>query len=443
MTGRRVAALLLLGLLAFVIVWIARHTYWEETSVPLPPKGEAATNPTYAAQKFTEALGGRAVKDQMFTSPGAGEVLVLTDWNWNLSAVRRQQLEHWVESGGRLVVDRSVVSGSDDFERWSGIGHQQKKRRSAIERLSGDRSDDADVDAARAKAEEVDEEATDEEDEESADEEGTPEESDEPEEMPQLGGLLPRRCNTLKEEGSGASYSTYSVCNLDRSRSLTSARRAEWDLRDDSGVHVLRVKRGSGSITAINGWPFRFRDFFLGDHAMLFVATTQFHRGDVIHFLSEQESASLLKLTWQYGAPVVALGLVLIALALWRGSVRFGPLAAPEQSARRSLAEQIRGTGHFAVRFGGGQALHAAAVRALGEAARRRIRGYENLSSEDRSAAIARLSGLETDKLSSAINYTGARRSHDLRSVVALLESARRRLLVESTNTKQGSRHGN
>jgi hypothetical protein len=95
------------------------------------------------------------------------------------------------------------------------------------------------------------------------------------------------------------------------------------------------------------------------------------------------------------------------------------------------------------VRFGGGQALHAAAVRALGEAARRRIRGYENLSSEDRSAAIARLSGLETDKLSSAINYTGARRSHDLRSVVALLESARRRLLVESTNTKQGSRHGN
>jgi len=415
MTGPRLARLLLLVGLILLIVYVARNTYWQEELLPLPPKGAAATNPTYAAQKFTEALGGRVVKDLTFTPPGAGEVLVLTDWNWNLSATRRQIMQRWVESGGRLVVDRSVVSGSDDFEQWSGIGHLETKRRSAQERRK---------------------------DEEQADEE------DEPEELPQLGGLTPRKCNTLKEEGTGASFSTYSVCDLDNTRRLTSTRRVEWALRDDNGIQVLRVKRGSGSITAINGWPFRFRQFFEGDHGLLFVTATQFHRGDVVHFLSEQEYASLLKLTWLYGAPVVSLALLLIALALWRGSVRFGPLAAPEQSARRSLAEQIRGTGHFAVRFGGGQALHAAAVRALGEAARRRVRGYESLSSEDRSAAVARLSGFEPDKLAAAINFTGARRSHELRGVIALLEAARRRILAASTNTpplndRQGSRHGN
>jgi hypothetical protein len=413
MTGRRIATALFLGVIVLIIVWVARNTYWEEVSVPLPPKGEAATNPTYAAQKFTEALGGRAVKDQTFTPPRADEVLVLTDWNWNLSTARRQLMERWVESGGRLVVDRSVVSGSDDFERWSGISHLQKKRRGALERMSEDAAADD-------------------------------EETEDDEETPQLGGFIPRKCDTLKEEGSGASYSTYSVCSLDLTRTLTSTRRVEWALRDDTGMQVLRVKMGSGSITAINGWPFRFRQFFDGDHAMLFAAATRFHRGDVVHFLSEQEFASLLKLTWRYGAPVVALALGLIALALWRGSLRFGPLAAPEPSARRSLAEQIRGTGHFAVRFGGGQALHAAAVRALGEAARRRIRGYENLSSEHRSAAVARLCGFEPDKLAAAINFTGARRSHELRSVIALLEAARRRILVDSTKTtNQGSRHGN
>jgi hypothetical protein len=286
----------------------------------------------------------------------------------------------------------------------------------------------------KGEEEKADDEGSDEDEVDAEKAEIAADDEDESEDVAQLGGLIPSKCNTLKEEGTGASFTTYSVCNLDLSRTLTSSRRVEWALRDDNGMHVLRVKRGSGSITAINGWPFRYREFFQGDHGMLFAAATQFRRGDVVHFLSEQEYASLLKLTWLYGAPVVSLALLLIALALWRGSVRFGPLAAPEQSARRSLAEQIRGTGHFAVRFGGGQALHAASVRALGEAARRRIRGYENLSSDERSAAVARLSGFEPDRLSAAINFTGARRSHELRAVIALLESARRRILVERTN---------
>ena len=33
------------------------HTYWEDITVPMPPKGEALINPFYAAQRFAEALG--------------------------------------------------------------------------------------------------------------------------------------------------------------------------------------------------------------------------------------------------------------------------------------------------------------------------------------------------------------------------------------------------
>ena len=32
--------------------WIASNTEWTEVKIPLPPKGEAATNPFYAAQRF-------------------------------------------------------------------------------------------------------------------------------------------------------------------------------------------------------------------------------------------------------------------------------------------------------------------------------------------------------------------------------------------------------
>ena len=47
----------------------------------------------------------------LFTAPPADSVIVLSAWHWNLSAGRREALERWVESGGRLVVDRTLVGG--------------------------------------------------------------------------------------------------------------------------------------------------------------------------------------------------------------------------------------------------------------------------------------------------------------------------------------------
>src|SRR6185503_10625564 len=106
---------------------------------------------------------------------------------------------------------------------------------------------------------------------------------------------------------------------------------------------------------------------------------------------------------------------------LWRGGVRFGPLAAPAPTARRSLAEQIRGTGRFALHHGGSEALHAASVRALDEAARRRVAGYAALPAKARTDA---------DALAAAVYNPRARRPHDVRNTIALLETARRRLIV-------------
>ena len=53
--------------------------------------------------------------------------------------------------------------------------------------------------------------------------------------------------------------------------------------------------------------------------------------------------------------------------------------------------------------------------------------------------AIARITGFEKDALSSAINYSGARRSNELRSAIALLEAARRRILSEKARPAHGN----
>jgi hypothetical protein len=182
-------------------------------------------------------------------------------------------------------------------------------------------------------------------------------------------------------------------------------------------------------LTLINAVPFRNESLFEGDHAKIFVAATQLRKGDRIYFLSDEESESLLRLIWRYGAPVVVLALALVALALWRGTARFGPLTATPEAARRSLGEQIRGTGWFTVRYGGGSALREAAVRALFEAARRRIVNFDGLPADERMSALAKAAKVDAGTLAEAVNFAGPRRPGELRNTLALLESARRMIL--------------
>jgi hypothetical protein len=196
------------------------------------------------------------------------------------------------------------------------------------------------------------------------------------------GRFLDADCHKLTEENSARKLE---LCDVDWAHTLTSSRKILWALRDEDGIHAVRAAVGRGSVTVLNASPFRYRDFLLGDHPRLFVAATQLRRGDTLQFLTEEDQASIVSLTWRFGAPAVLLLLAAVALALWRAGPRFGPRIAATETARRSLAEQIRGTGQFALRFGGGEALHAATLRALRDAAIRRVPSYDAMSGTDAS----------------------------------------------------------
>jgi hypothetical protein len=107
-----------------LLAWIASSLSFKQVRVPAPLRGEAARNPFYAAILFSKTLGVEASWEQVFTEPPRGSVLVLSGWNWTLSRTRRERMEKWVEDGGRLVVDAWLLGDGEDFERWSGIGHE-------------------------------------------------------------------------------------------------------------------------------------------------------------------------------------------------------------------------------------------------------------------------------------------------------------------------------
>jgi hypothetical protein len=371
-----------------LVYWIAANTYWAETTVPMPLRGEAATNPSYGAQRLVEALGARASRAQILGTPAPDAVVVVSSWNWNLSTRRRQDLEAWVEAGGRLVVD-STVATDDEFSNWSGIDWTE-------------RSEDV--------------------------------QKDDPE------GPCYRFGNDRPEGRSRAFDRPHWVCGLDLGLTLTTTRAIDWALDDPRlGRHALRVRVGRGSVTVINADPFRFRDLFQGDHGWLLAVATQLRRGDEVYFLSEGEYPSLLAIVWRTGAPVILLGLAVLGLSLWRGGVRIGPLAPAESPFRRSLAEQIRGTARFALQHDGGEPLHGATVRALEEAARRRVSGYATLAPRERVKALSALARVAPAPLDTALYDSRERSPHELRDTVALLETVRR-ALVRQKRTGHGIR---
>ncbi|HUI59247.1 MAG TPA: hypothetical protein VLX90_03455, partial [Steroidobacteraceae bacterium] len=114
--------------LVLLTVWIARNTYWTEVSVPSPEKGEAASDPFYAAGRLVRLLGARTSMSRGFIgSPATDAVVVISEWNWDLMADRRERLERWVESGGRLVLDQTVFNIAR-LGDWCGIGRDDRGR---------------------------------------------------------------------------------------------------------------------------------------------------------------------------------------------------------------------------------------------------------------------------------------------------------------------------
>lgn len=383
MTRKYLPILIVVLALASLAAWIARHTYWAPISVPQAPTGEALTNPRYAAQRLVALLGGHARRLHLAADlPRPAGVLVLANFKWSLIDQRQQQLEQWVEQGGQLLVDESTANDVK-FEKWSRI----------VSNVPKPTESEASASVVHAMAV----------------------------------GTEP--CSDFQVSPQVRFLRNLRLCGVKRWGWLSTSREPLWSVNNEDGYQALRVSVGRGSVTRIHGEIDGNSMLLRADNGLLFAYAAQLGRGQDVSFLTETQAMPLIALIWHYGAPVVMLALLALVLGLWRGGVRFGPLSQATDPARRSLGEQIRGTAHFALRFGAGGALRGAAARALAESARSHLVGYGHMSRLEQTAALAAASGLPAAQLAWSL-ADRPRTRHELTNDVASLVLARR-LLTE------------
>jgi hypothetical protein len=381
---------LLVGLLiAAGVAWLATATEWAEVDVTKPPRGEAAKNRLYAVQSLLRTLGATVVKrPNLEAMPPPQTRLVLLSRHWDLFPERGQRLRQWVEQGGHLVIPGSMVDHKElEWLPVEEVEEDPKKKPRDEPDAPSPRGKPAPDRDCRALAE--------------------------PEPMlpAYAGGGSLRVCVPMHWEH-------YKVA---------AGQAAQWALAGPAGVEVMRVAVGRGSVTVAGPWRLLENDHVLrADNALAAAAVLQAGKGAQVWFVAEEAREPFLSWLWHGAWPAVLLALLALALFLWRGGVRFGPVAALMERHRRSMTEQVGGTGHFLQRHGTA-ALHGAQVRALHEAAARHIRHYARLDAFKRAQALADATGVERQAIARALQ-PGTRRPAELPAHLEVLETVRRRL---------------
>ena len=415
---RNVWMLRALAALATVVLaaWIVHNAKWVEVEVDEPMRGAAATDPYYSLRQVLAASGSTLeLRTSLEPLPPVGATLVLNSSLWSVFPERDARLKAWVEAGGDLVVDGWRARAGNTL-KWIPLSFAAPPKPRAAASTAEDEDGNTPAQPTRGRERQL-----------------APGNGRRPDARAAW-----RDCALLEETGA-TTQPAFEPGRLYRGCLAPGALHPlhvtpTWLLSGARGMVAMRVPVGRGSVTATAAGHAvdDNRGLLQADDALVTSAILRAGPGRAIWFVNDESREPLPLWLWHQARAPLLLGVAATLLALWRLMVRFGPRQALPPRARRSMGEQVRGTGQF-IAGTDPQALHAATRQAFDDAARVRIEDYAQLTDSDRIHALAALLApaavLDKEALMAALRPGPKSTPAQWLAAISLIEQARRSLL--------------
>ena len=434
-----------------VLGWVVHETRWVEITVDEEERGEAATDKHYALRRILQAGGATLeVRTALEPLPPRGATLLLDSSFWSIFPGRSERLKAWVENGGHLVV-QGMHDNSDKPLRWLPISFRMPRPASAPGNVAGatlppahsarapasSASAPGDVVGATLPAAKADEDNDEDVD---IGPDGKPvreQPFDHPFEAHRGHNWGGCRNYVEAPETTAPAFPPrrmYRGCTgIDTMRTLKGVV-PTWKLVDrKQRVLALRVPYGHGSVTGVSFMvDLANRPLLQADNALIASAILQAGPGRAIWIVEDESREALPLWMWHEARTPTLLIMIAIVLSLWRLLPRFGPRAAAPPPGRRSMGEQVSGTGQF-IANAEPRALHAATRAAFEAVGRTRIEGWAEHDDAGRVAALAAALAptvtLAQPALLAALAPAPAATPAQILAAIAVIEQTRRALL--------------
>lgn len=353
-----------------------RRTEAEDTGY----QGRARSDPWLAAERVLERLGMKVREvralPELRALPGGG-VLLLPQNRHGITPPLRESVLQWVEAGGLMIVEAEEINQPDPLLDALSVRRALLDAKGRVRRAAraDPRSEPVRI-AIPAGAEPV--------------------------------SVQMRRFLDLKADAASASY------------------------RNSIAAVALVLERGKGRVVVLNQIDWMSRDQLRNhDHAEFLwrLAQLQPQATEVI-FFNDPSRLSLADWMLANVWAVLAGGLVLLAVWLWRDLVRFGPVEPDPPRARRRLLDHLRASGRFLWENGGALQLQEAAREAC---LRRITRAHPDLLSapdQERERLLTGLLGFEPAQARLLLAPATTGRMADFMQTVRLYQSVHERLAL-------------
>lgn len=381
-------------------------------------KGEARTNPLYAARLFLKRMGIPSETKhslQGFGSfPQTSTVILLDTRRTTLSKAKIDQLIKWIESGGHLI-----AKANKDWEASDKNKARKKQSRDPLQRYLG-----VHVSSGSEFIELVDENLENFEDilDEVNDAKNKDKNSDKKINYPKISLKGANKKLALKD-------TWFRAINVDEKHQDKTE-----EIELSGRNYIIRQRVGEGMVTLVSDMKF-IENKALGkaDHAeilwyLVHGLHSSLYQPKSVWLIHNDEMPALWRLLWQYGWAFILSLLLLFIAWLLHSTRRFGPLIPKAEENRRSLNEHISSSGQFYWQHNKRNKLLQSARQALMQKLARMHPGWSQRSESEQLDIIAKQSKLSPDTLYRAMYATDIKTADEFTRTIQLLEQLRQSL---------------